>query len=116
MYGSDEDARLEVKRGHAWGAMIFQSNYSAALVQRTEQGRSADDYTIEASDIGINLDMSSELAYNRSKQPAIAHAIDECAKSFDIFEFQINKSDNYCTVTFSSASSLLSTKFSPLAN
>lgn len=62
LFGSDEDARLEVKRGKAWGAMIFQSNYSAALVERTEQGRSADDYTIEASDIGINLDMSSEFA------------------------------------------------------
>lgn len=51
---------MEVERGRAWGAMIFQSNYSAALVERTEQGRYTDDYTIEASDIGIRLDMSSK--------------------------------------------------------
>lgn len=40
--------------------MIFQSNYSESLVDRTEAGRYAEDYTIEASDIEIRMDMSSK--------------------------------------------------------
>lgn len=40
--------------------MIFKSNYSDSLVERTEAGRYAEDYTIEASDIEIRMDMSSK--------------------------------------------------------
>lgn len=49
-----------MERGRAWGAMIFQKNYSEALVERTEAGRYADDYTINASDVDIRMDMSSK--------------------------------------------------------
>lgn len=59
LFDSDEAAYEEVRRGRAWAAMIFQSNYSDSLVERTEAGRYAEDYTIEASDIQIKMDMSS---------------------------------------------------------
>lgn len=39
--------------------MIFSGNYSESLVERTEAGRYAEDYTLEASDINIRMDMSS---------------------------------------------------------
>lgn len=51
---------MEVERGRAWGAIVFQSNYSESLVERTEAGRYAEDWTIEASDVDIRMDMSSE--------------------------------------------------------
>lgn len=60
LYDTDEDAYKEVERGRAWGAMVFQSNYSEALVERTESGRYADDYTLESSDVNVRLDMSSK--------------------------------------------------------
>ncbi|XP_055304919.1 ABC transporter G family member 23 [Sitodiplosis mosellana] len=59
-YDSDEVAYNEVKRGRAWAALVFQSNYSDSLVERTEAGRYAEDYTIEASDVTIRMDMSNQ--------------------------------------------------------
>lgn len=59
-YGSEEEAKEEVRRGRAWGAMVFQKNYSESLVERTQMGRSADPWVLEASDLAISLDMSSE--------------------------------------------------------
>lgn len=66
LYESDEAAYKEVERGRAWGAMIFQNNYTDSLVERTEQGRYAEDYTIDASDIAVKLDMSSKYATHYS--------------------------------------------------
>lgn len=89
---------MEVERGRAWGAMVFRSNYSNALVERTEQGRSADDYTIEASDIGIRLDMSSKFLlclYNNNINRNKIFQLNHCEY------FQINKLANFCTVIFS---------------
>lgn len=40
--------------------MVFKSNYSQSLVNRTEAGRDADNHTIEESDVEIRLDMSSK--------------------------------------------------------
>lgn len=40
--------------------MVFKSNYSDSLYERTEAGQYAEDYTIEASDIEIRMDMSSK--------------------------------------------------------
>lgn len=60
MFNSDEEAYEEVRRGRAWGSMVFQSNYSESLVERTEAGRYATDFTIEASDVDVRLDMSSK--------------------------------------------------------
>lgn len=56
----------EVERGRAWGSLVFQKNYSESLVERTEAGRYASDYTIEASDVDVRLDMSSKLDWNYS--------------------------------------------------
>lgn len=60
IYNTNEEAIKEVERGRVWGAMIFQKNYSESLVQRTEAGRYATDYTIEASDVDVRMDMSSK--------------------------------------------------------
>lgn len=48
-------------RGRAWASMVFRSNYSDSLIERTEAGRSAEDWTIEASDVAIQMDMSSKI-------------------------------------------------------
>ncbi|XP_037950080.1 ABC transporter G family member 20 [Teleopsis dalmanni] len=57
---SDEEAFQEVKRGKAWGSLIFSSNYSESLVERIESGRFTDDATVEASDVNVRLDMSNQ--------------------------------------------------------
>lgn len=49
-----------MRRGKAWGALVFAANYSDALVERTEAGQFADDWTLESSDVSVKLDMSSE--------------------------------------------------------
>lgn len=49
-----------MRRGRAWGALVFAANYSDALVERTEAGQFADDWTLEASDVVVRLDMSSK--------------------------------------------------------
>lgn len=59
-FATDEDAFNEVKRGRAWGAMIFSQNYSESLVQRTEEGRDATDWVLESSAVDVRIDMSSK--------------------------------------------------------
>lgn len=49
-----------MRRGRAWGALVFPQNYSVSLVERTESGRFADDWVIESSDVTVRLDMSSK--------------------------------------------------------
>lgn len=49
-----------VRRGKAWGSLVFQSNYSDSLVERTENARFTDDATVESSDLDVRLDMSSK--------------------------------------------------------
>lgn len=66
IYNTDAEALAEVERGRAWGAMVFQKNYSESLVERTETGRYATDYTIESSDIDVQMDMSSESHFTYS--------------------------------------------------
>lgn len=80
-YDSDEAAYEEVRRGHAWGAMVFQSNYSESLVERTETGRYAEDWTIEASDVGIKLDMSSEYSHDHDHDHVQPLCMDELKKN-----------------------------------
>lgn len=57
---TDEDAIERVRRGAAWGALIFSSNYSESLVERTERGQSAEDYIIDNAAVTVRLDMSSK--------------------------------------------------------
>lgn len=56
----DEDAYEEVRRGRAWAALVIQPNYTNALVERVEDGRYAEDGTVEASDLGVRMDWSSK--------------------------------------------------------
>jgi len=55
-----EAAYEEVRRGRAWAALVIQPNYTDALVERVEDGRYADDATVEASDLGVRMDWSSK--------------------------------------------------------
>lgn len=57
---TDDEAYDEVKRGKAWGALVFSDNYTDALVDRVENTRFAEDGSIESSEINIRLDMSSK--------------------------------------------------------
>ncbi|XP_037955428.1 ABC transporter G family member 20-like [Teleopsis dalmanni] len=57
---SDEEAIEEVRRGRAWGVLTFSKNYSMALVERIENGRYADNITIENSNLDVQLDMSNQ--------------------------------------------------------
>lgn len=59
-FDTDEGAFNEVRRGRAWGVMIFSQNYSDALVERTEAGRFADESTIESAEVTVKLDMSNQ--------------------------------------------------------
>lgn len=58
-YGTDEEAFEVVRRGKAWGALIFSHNYSESLVERVEYGQNAEDHVIDAAELNVKLDMSS---------------------------------------------------------
>lgn len=59
-YDTDEQAYNEVKRGRAWGALIFPSNFTEGMSGRVEYGSNVDNFSIEASEVEIRMDMSSE--------------------------------------------------------
>lgn len=104
MFNSDEEAHEEVRRGRAWGSIIFQSNYSESLVERTEGGRYATDYTIEASDVDVRLDMSSNI-------DRIDRTICQSIKAIYFFKFQINKLELFYIVIFNIPTLTSLTKF-----
>lgn len=56
----DKAAYEQVRRGYAWAALVIQPNYTNALVERVEDGRYAEDSTVEASDLGVRMDWSSK--------------------------------------------------------
>lgn len=56
---TDEEAFEVVRRGKAWGALVFSHNYSESLVERTEYGQNADAYVVDAAELNVRLDMSS---------------------------------------------------------
>lgn len=94
-YNTEEESYEEVRRGRAWGSLIFKSNYTTSLVDRTENGRYAEDATIEASDVDIRMDMSSKFSAPRK----------EFRVSPDDSPFQINRSVSCSTAISSSATS-----------
>lgn len=49
-----------MRRGRAWGALVFPQNYSESLIERIEMGRYAEEWVIESSDVTVRLDMSSK--------------------------------------------------------
>lgn len=53
-------ARRAVEKGHAWGVIHFNQNYSQALQDRIELASRASEETVTSADILVNLDMSSE--------------------------------------------------------
>lgn len=55
-----------VKSGQAWGSLVFASNYTESLIERTENPRYVDNATVDASDLGIKLDMSSRFTMQLS--------------------------------------------------
>lgn len=63
-YETEEEAFEEVRRGRAWGALVFAANYSESLVERVEAGQFAEESTIDAAAVSVRLDMSSELRTN----------------------------------------------------
>lgn len=72
-----------VRRGKAWGSLVFASNYTDSLVERTENGRYTDDATVESSDLNVRLDMSSKWKfYNLIK---IVLIIFLCFRSTNIY-------------------------------
>lgn len=52
-----------VRRGKAWGALIFSSNYSDSLIERTEYGQNVPDSVLDAAELNVKLDMSSEFHF-----------------------------------------------------
>lgn len=60
MFDSDEAAYNEVKRGRAWGSIIFSSNFTQALSNRVDYGSNVDNFSLDASEVEIRLDMSSK--------------------------------------------------------
>lgn len=59
-YDSDEEARNAVTKGWAWGAIMFPSNYSKALMARIDYGRDAEQWDIDYGEMQIVMDMSSK--------------------------------------------------------
>lgn len=62
MFPSDFDAYEEVKRGRAWGSVVFSRNFSQALSNRVDYGTNVDNFSLDASEVEIRLDMSSKLS------------------------------------------------------
>lgn len=50
-----------MRRGKAWGSLVFAHNYSESLVERTEYGQNVEDYVVESAELDVHLDMSSKL-------------------------------------------------------
>lgn len=61
-FETDEEAYEVVRKGKAWGALIFSQNYSESLVERTEYGQNAETYVVDAAELDVRLDMSSEFS------------------------------------------------------
>lgn len=59
-YGTEDEARDAVEKGDAWGAITFPSNYTESLEVRINDGKYADDWSIDYSNVEITMDMSSE--------------------------------------------------------
>jgi hypothetical protein len=52
-----------VKKGATTGVLHFHRNFSRQLQLRLDDGRDASNETLEESELGVHLDMSSMLAH-----------------------------------------------------
>lgn len=59
-YDTEESARASVINGKSWAALIFQSNYSDAFINRIDYGRNTYDWDVDASEVQIYLDKSNQ--------------------------------------------------------
>lgn len=59
-YEDPKSAIDAVKSGDAWGALYFTENFTDAIVARAGLGRTADEETLDQSEIRVWLDMSSK--------------------------------------------------------
>lgn len=95
--------------------MIFQSNYSDALVERTEGGRYADEFTLDSSDVDIKLDMSSAYLFlfehYKPQRDLNLDYIESDKTKLLFLSTQTSKSAHYYTVTFNSHTLTLSMTF-----
>lgn len=60
-YDSEAAALEAVKNGSAWGAIMIGRNFSQAMQMRAIMGGSADNDTIEFSNVGVHLDMTNQI-------------------------------------------------------
>ena len=58
-----ETAIQSVKQGATVGVLHFHRNFSRQLQLRLDEGKDASNTTIEGSELGVHLDMSSMLAH-----------------------------------------------------
>lgn len=59
-YDTEDEGRDAVKRGDAWGVITFPSNYTDSLEVRINDGKYADDWSIDYSNVEITMDMSNQ--------------------------------------------------------
>ncbi|KAI5693785.1 hypothetical protein M8J75_005740 [Diaphorina citri] len=59
-YDTESTAFAAVRRGKAWGTLVFSANYTDALRQRIEMGKDAEPEVFDLSDVLINLDESNQ--------------------------------------------------------
>lgn len=66
-YGSHAEALEATRRGEVWGVIRFGQNFTEELMLRQADGLHADNATLVASSIGVNLDWSSTLCQSLLK-------------------------------------------------
>ncbi|KAG8037085.1 hypothetical protein G9C98_004407 [Cotesia typhae] len=59
-YEYPEEAIEAVRLGNAWGTLYFTENFTEALIARMSLGQTADDETLDQSEIRVWLDMSNQ--------------------------------------------------------
>ena len=59
-YDTDSDGRNAVRRGWAWASISFPSNYSDSLSARLEEGKDADEWSVDYSNMQVVMDMSNQ--------------------------------------------------------
>jgi hypothetical protein len=60
-YASEEEGKEIVRRGNAWAALVFASNFSDSIRSRIEGGRNVPDWDLVTSSVEVYQDKSSKL-------------------------------------------------------
>ncbi|KAH0819260.1 hypothetical protein GEV33_002072 [Tenebrio molitor] len=59
-YASEEEGKEIVRRGNAWAALVFASNFSDSIRSRIEGGRNVPDWDLVTSSVEVYQDKSNE--------------------------------------------------------